>query len=70
MAYSFAIATSGKAKRILLAGFDGYEGEDPRNFEMNNIVKIYIQTPNSTPLLSILPTRYDVDKQSIYGEIR
>lgn len=70
MAYAFAIATSGKAKRLLLAGFDGYEGEDPRNFEMNNVVKSYIQTPNATPLLSILSTRYDIEKQSLYGEVK
>ena len=69
MAYAFALASSGKAKRLLLAGFDGYEGEDPRNFEMNKIIKSYTQTANTTPLLAILPTRYDVNKQSIYGEV-
>lgn len=69
MAYAFALANSGKAKRLLLAGFDGYEGEDPRNFEMNKVVKSYTQATNTTPLLAILPTRYDVCKQSVYGEV-
>ncbi len=67
MAYAFAIATSGNANKIILAGFDGYIGEDSRNSEMNNIIKKYKANKLSIPLLSILPTRYDVECQSIYG---
>ena len=33
--YALAIAASGKANRILLAGFDGYPSEDPRRVEMD-----------------------------------
>lgn len=69
MAYAFALLTSGKAKRILLAGFDGYKGEDSRNFEMNKVVKTYKRNEASLPLISILPTRYDVISRSIYGMI-
>lgn len=67
MAYAFAISASGNATRILLAGFDGYDGEDPRNEEMNNIVLKYRDASNLVPLLAITPSRYDVDKISIYG---
>lgn len=70
MAYAFAVATSGKAKRLLLAGFDGYEGEDPRNFEMNDVVKIYTNSINTIPLVTILPSRYDVSSQSVYGGVK
>lgn len=69
MAYAFAISASGGASRILLAGFDGYDGLDPRNEEMNNIVLKYRESNNKVPLLAITPSRYDVDKVSIYGEI-
>jgi len=70
MAYAFAVLGSGKAKRAYLAGFDGYPGEDPRNEEMNHVVKIFRQAKNSTELIAITPTRYGLSKQSIYGVIQ
>lgn len=68
MAYTFAIAASGGASRLYLAGFDGYPGEDPRNTEMNRVVQQF-QEANDTlpPLIAITPSRYDVIKQSVYG---
>lgn len=70
MAYAFAIATSGKANKLLLAGFDGYPGEDPRNEEMNRIVKQFIASEAELPLIAVTPSRYDVEKQSIYGMLK
>jgi len=67
MAYAFAIAACGKAEKVLMAGFDGYEGEDARNEEMNQVVKLYRQASGAAPLVAITPTRYDVERQSIYG---
>lgn len=69
MAYAFSAVTSGKARAIYLAGFDGYSGEDPRNSEMNDIVKRYVSCEGTLPLLAITPTRYDVPSKSIYGMI-
>lgn len=69
MAYAFAVAASGHAKQLLLAGFDGYPGEDPRNTEMNHIVKLFKATEVNLPLIAITPSRYDVVKKSIYGEL-
>ena len=34
LSYALAIATSGKAKQIILAGFDGYGADDPRRKEI------------------------------------
>jgi len=34
IAYALAIASSGKAKRVILAGFDGYGADDPRTKEV------------------------------------
>jgi len=67
MAYAFAVAASGRAKKLFMAGFDGYEGEDPRNLEMNQVVKLYQRSSSNTPLIAITPTRYDVEKTSVYG---
>lgn len=70
VAYALAVATSGKANRILMAGFDGYPGEDPRNQDTNQLLRQYQETPNITPLLCITPTRYDINCQSIYGPLK
>ncbi len=67
MAYAFAVAASGDASRLLMAGFDGYEGEDPRNEEMNQVVKEYANASSATPLVAITPTRYDIERLSVYG---
>ena len=67
MAYAFAVAASGGARTLYLAGFDGYPGEDPRNMEMNRVVKQFLAANQTLPLIGITPSRYDVIKQSVYG---
>ena len=67
MAYAFAVAASGRARTLYLAGFDGYPGEDPRNTEMNLVVQQFRMTKDVIPLIAITPSRYDVIKQSVYG---
>lgn len=69
MAYAFSVLTSGKAECIYLVGFDGYEGDDPRNIEMNNIVKLYKSSEAALPIIALTPTRYDISSYSIYGPI-
>ncbi|UTA78633.1 aldolase catalytic domain-containing protein [Halomonas sp. XH26] len=69
MAYAFAIAASGEAHTLYLAGFDGYAGEDPRNTEMNHVVKQFQEFNDILPLVAITPSRYDVIKQSVYGMV-
>ena len=41
VAYALSVATSGQAKRILLAGFDGYGSEDRRTKIVDNIFYLY-----------------------------
>ncbi|MDT8878315.1 aldolase catalytic domain-containing protein [Halomonas saccharevitans] len=67
MAYAFAIAASGGAARLYLAGFDGYPAEDPRNAEMNRVVEQFQKANDTLPLIAITPSRYNVTKQSVYG---
>ena len=67
IAYALAVATSGKAKQIFMAGFDGYSSDDPRATEMQNLLDIYVGNERSIPLVAVTPTRYAVNTKSIYA---
>jgi 4-hydroxy 2-oxovalerate aldolase len=67
LSYALAIATSGKAKKILLAGFDGYGADDPRRKEIDNVFNLYQKTKGSVDFFSITETRYEIPIKSIYG---
>ena len=69
LSYALAIATSGKARKILLAGFDGYGADDPRRKEVDNLFNLYQKTKDSVDFFSITETRYEIPIQSIYGMI-
>lgn len=66
ISYALALATSGKASRILLAGFDGYGADDPRTQEMQKVLELY---KNSAALnvISITPTSYSIPTLSVYA---
>jgi 4-hydroxy 2-oxovalerate aldolase len=66
-AYALAIATSGRASRILLAGFDGYGADDPRTGEVNNLLNLFTQNSNTPPIVSITPTQYKISTSSVYA---
>lgn len=63
-----AVISGGRAKRILMAGFDGYPAGDSRNDEMQNLLKLYASSNGNIPLLSIANTNYSIQSKSIYGE--
>jgi 4-hydroxy 2-oxovalerate aldolase len=65
--YALAVSTSGKAKQVLMAGFDGYGADDQRSCEMNQLLEIYQATEGALPLKAITPTRYRLDSASVYG---
>ncbi|MFM5890809.1 MAG: aldolase catalytic domain-containing protein [Dolichospermum sp.] len=67
IAYALAIATSGQASRIFLAGFDGYGADDLRNNEMDALLKQYIHAPGAVPLTAVTPTRYQIPQTSVYS---
>jgi 4-hydroxy 2-oxovalerate aldolase len=66
-AYALAVASSGQAKQIILAGFDGYGADDPRREEMDQLLRCYQSNKYAVPLISITPTRYEIPVQSIYS---
>lgn len=66
--YALAVAASGGASRILLAGFDGYEPGDPRNLEMETTLALFRQKDGAPPLIAVTPTNYSrIPAESIYG---
>jgi 4-hydroxy 2-oxovalerate aldolase len=67
IAYALAVATSGKAARILLAGFDGYAADDPRTAEMEALWATYRAAADALPLLAITPTRHPIPTTSVYA---
>jgi len=67
VAYALSIATSGKATRILLAGFDGFSADDPRTEEMEALFESYQNANGALPILAVTPTRYKIQSSSIYA---
>ena len=67
IAYSLAIASMGGAKNIYLAGMDGYSADDLRSSEMKEILELYSSNKKSVPLISITPTKYDIESSSVYA---
>ena len=66
-AYVLAVANSGLANEIILAGFDGFNAGDPRKKEMDETIKIYRKHPDALSLKSITPTGYEISVQSVFG---
>ncbi len=67
VSYALAISTSGKAKQVLVAGFDGYGGDDPRSKEMQSLLTTYRKSEKALPIQAITPTRYNIDSKSVYA---
>ena len=67
IAYALAIATSGKASHITIAGMDGYAGEDPRNDEVEEILEDYSAAGGCLELRTITPSRYSLAATSVYA---
>jgi len=67
LSYALAVASSGKAKRVFLAGFDGYSADDSRRIENDLIFKAHKETDFAVDLLAVTPTLYNIDSTSIYA---
>lgn len=68
-AYALALANSGKASKIYLAGFDGYGKGDVRQLESENIFKTYLALESKVPISSLLNTSYNIPSLSVYTMI-
>lgn len=67
VAYALAVATSGNASRILMAGFDGYGADDPRSREMHQLLEQYQAADGALAITAITPTRYGLHSESVYA---
>lgn len=65
--YALAVASSGRASKILMAGFDGYGVGDPRSIEMIELIQQYKATDGAVPLIAITSTSYGLVSESVYG---
>ena len=64
--YAISIACASNAKRVLVAGADGYEISDPHYIENCAMFEQYSNIKNAIPIISITKTKYPIEKQSIY----
>tara|TARA_R110002049_G_scaffold290950_3_gene474614 strand:+ start:120 stop:1730 length:1611 start_codon:yes stop_codon:yes gene_type:complete len=67
LAYALAVATSGHAARILMAGFDGYPAGDRRNDETASILDAYRASADKDIMVSITPTTHRLKSTSVYA---
>tara|TARA_B110000014_G_scaffold256432_1_gene239521 strand:- start:1649 stop:2566 length:918 start_codon:yes stop_codon:yes gene_type:complete len=66
LVYALSIATSGNAKRILLAGFDGYGSNDRRTKIIDELFFLYSSSKKAKPIIAVTPTSYSFPSASIY----
>lgn len=66
LGYALAVSASGKAKKIFLAGFDGFGIGDKRTNEVQKIFNTF-GAQSDIDLISITNTSYDIPSQSVYG---
>tara|TARA_Y100000389_G_C17444594_1_gene510786 strand:+ start:110 stop:1723 length:1614 start_codon:yes stop_codon:yes gene_type:complete len=70
LAYSLAVATSGKCKSITLAGFEGYGVGSRRNKIINELFSLYSLTKGSKKIIAITPTTYPVPRAYVKDLIK
>ena len=66
VAYALSILASGKAKKVFLAGFDGYQKNDRRLKIVDEIFQNFQKTKATPTLTAITPSAYNIQKKSIY----
>lgn len=67
IAYAMAVATAAGARRLLLAGVDGYPAGDARQEEMVEVFAAYQAMPGHLPVVAITPTTYPILQGSVYA---
>ena len=68
LSYSLAMVTGGNARKIFLAGFDGYNSDDSRNDEINELLFQFKNSYPESELIAITPTKYrNIFSKSVYG---
>ncbi len=66
-AYALAFSNAAGAKRILLAGFDGYEPGNPLQEQMEEVFRCYHQSADPVPIVAVTPTTYSIPQMSLFA---
>lgn len=61
VSYALGISTSGEAKKIYLAGLDGYDDNSPKKYEMDDLFKNYKLEGDAKKIISLTPTKYKIN---------
>jgi 4-hydroxy 2-oxovalerate aldolase len=69
-AYVLGLLLESEVKGIAAIGFDGYQNNDVRQQEMNDIFTSYNKIENSKPIVVLTPTTYSIGKGSIYAPVK
>jgi 4-hydroxy 2-oxovalerate aldolase len=68
-AYALAACEAGQAKRILLAGFDGYSESDPRQVMMQDAIDVFTSHNGAIPLVAITRSAYRITQTSLFAPL-
>ena len=66
-AYALAFANAAGASKIFLAGFDGYDPDNPLQKEMDAVFSAYHNMPEAIPLEAVTPTTYSINQSAIFN---
>lgn len=69
-AYVLGVILGSEVHSVSAIGLDGYESNDVRQQEMNEILVAYDNHKGSKPITVLTPTAYPVNKGSIYAPIK
>ncbi|MEX0732984.1 MAG: aldolase catalytic domain-containing protein [Aquisalimonadaceae bacterium] len=65
--YAIALAEAAGARRVLLAGLDGYAHDDPRHAEIDQGVQSYLSRDSALAVVALTPTSLSVRQMSLYA---
>jgi 4-hydroxy 2-oxovalerate aldolase len=66
--YALSLAKIGGARKIFLAGLDGYSSDDPRQLEINKNINLFSKLLISR-IICLTPTKYNIPKSSLYAHM-
>ncbi len=69
LGYALAIATEGKAKRVLLVGADGYDSADARQHTVNNTLTKYKTNISALPVVALTKTTLALEQRSLFAPL-
>ena len=67
LSYCLGLAGAAKSRKVFLAGFDGYEGDDRRNEETEGTITDF-SAACEIPVESITDTVYKIRSSSVYAD--